>query len=194
MQRDLAVQLVGSDAGKARRVRPQAHAVKALSPAELVTLSEIMQPFLDAEIRRVHEDKRHRLMTFPCQLTRPQAQVLKRCCLAYAAHLREHLSRHPGDSRYNRSQQRLDQATTVVEQINAALGTPFDDGLTVATHAQLVLTQAQALSKELTILAGRLAMSPVQGEPDPTRDLADALCRVYPALARLTAESTQSEI
>ena len=47
---------------------------------------------------------------------------------------------------------------------------------------------------ELTILAGRLAMSPVQGEPDPTRDLADALCRVYPALARLTAESTQSEI
>ena len=60
IDRDLAVQLVGSDAGKERRMRPHGAMTKGSTDVEMADVLAVMDPFLGDEIRRVHEDRTHR--------------------------------------------------------------------------------------------------------------------------------------
>lgn len=153
--RDLCVQLVGSDAGKEKRIKPQSHMTKNATPEELAAVEEVMRPFLDAEIKRRHEDKSHRVMEFVAKVTPMQARAIKKFCLPYAVHLKQHLANHPGDDRYHRSEQRLDQIHFVVSQINAALGTPFDDGQTLEERVAEVDSTVRRLITQLEDLDDR---------------------------------------
>ncbi len=128
IDRDLAVQLVGSDAGKARRMRPHGAMTKGSSDVELADVRAVMEPFLNDEIRRIHEDRTHRPKVFLARATPSQAVSLQSFCLRFAASLEMNLEKHPGDDNRHRSQQRLVQARRVIAQVNAALGVTHDDG------------------------------------------------------------------
>ena len=64
IERDLAVQMVGSDAGRARRMKPHRATTADASPQQLADVMAVMEPFLLDEIRRVYEDKKHRTDDF----------------------------------------------------------------------------------------------------------------------------------
>ncbi|WP_143206627.1 hypothetical protein [Singulisphaera sp. GP187] len=51
---DQAAQLVGSDAGIARWMRPHGAMTDGSSPEEQADVRALMEPFLNDEIRRVH--------------------------------------------------------------------------------------------------------------------------------------------
>ena len=55
--RDLAVQLVGSDAGKARRMRPHGSMTQGAIPQEVAAVERFMKPFLEQEIDRVQNKR-----------------------------------------------------------------------------------------------------------------------------------------
>lgn len=122
IERDLAVQIVGSDAGKAKRMRPHGAMTKGSSPGEQADVKAIMEPFLNDEIRRVHEDRQHRVKSHLARATPSQALSLKAFCLRFTAFLRLHIENHSGSENIARSQQRRNQALRVISQIDAALG------------------------------------------------------------------------
>jgi hypothetical protein len=152
IDRDLAVQLVGSDAGTAKRMRPHGAMTAGGSPQELADVQTIMAPFLRDEIRRVHVDKTHRPRIFTARATPQQAKSLKAYCLRFAAELERHLSAHAGDDRHHRSQQRVDQARRVIAQVNAVLGVAEGDGRTLEQCRRAVLTKIEELERDLTVL------------------------------------------
>jgi hypothetical protein len=110
IERDLAVMLIGSDAGRCERIKPHSAMTFGSSPQETLHVSVLMEPFLRDEIRRVKLDKAHRPRCSEVRTTVPQALALKAFCLRYAAFLRNHLDNHARDDRVHRSRQRLDQA------------------------------------------------------------------------------------
>ena len=55
--RDLAVQLVGSDAGKENRMRPHGAMTKGVAPRETAAVEKFMKPFFDQEIDRVRNKR-----------------------------------------------------------------------------------------------------------------------------------------
>jgi hypothetical protein len=152
IKRDLAVQIVGSDAGKARRMRPHGAMTKGGSPQELADVQAIMEPFLRDEIRRVHEDKTYRPKVHLARATPRQAESLKAYCLRFAAALERHLSDRPGDETRHRSQQRLDQARRVIAQVNAALGGTQGDGRTPEQCCREIHRKVEELDGELMAL------------------------------------------
>jgi hypothetical protein len=152
IDRDLAVQLVGSDAGKAKRMRPHGAMTAGGSPQEFADVQAIMEPFLRDEIRRVYGDKTHRPKVHVARATPRQAESLKAFCVRFAAVLELHLSAQPGDDRRYRSQQRLGQARRVIAQVNAALGGTQGDGRTLAQCRRAVQTKVEGLDSELMAL------------------------------------------
>jgi hypothetical protein len=126
IERDLAVQLIGSDAGKARRMRPHGAMTQGASPVEIADVGALMEPFLRDEIRRVHEDKNHRPKISMVRATPQQALALKSFCQHFATYLVDHLGKNAGDKNAYRSQQRLNQANRVIDQINRGLGLRSD--------------------------------------------------------------------
>jgi len=152
IDRDLAVQLIGSDAGNARRMRPHGAMTKDSSDEELIDVRAVMEPFLNDEIRRVHEAKTHRLKVFLARATPRQAASLRAFCLRFAAALELNLAKHPGDDNRHRSQQRLDQARRVIAQVNAAEGIPQDDGRTLEQCRRDAVLKAEVLDAALTTL------------------------------------------
>lgn len=149
---DLAVQLVGSDAGRARRMRPHGAMTKGGTDDESAHVRAVMEPFLNDEIRRVFEDKTHRPRLFHARATPSQAAALKAYCLRFAAALELNLEKHPGDDHRHRSQQRLDQARRVVAQVNATLGISQDDGRTLEQCRREAVAKAEVLDAALAQL------------------------------------------
>lgn len=119
---DLAVQIVGSDAGKEKRMRPHGSMTKNAPTAEVQAVVEFMQPFLDREIDRVHNRNTRGIRGYAGAATEAQALGLKRFCERFATSLRLHLDKRPGDDNLHRTRQRLNQAYDVIRQINAGLG------------------------------------------------------------------------
>ena len=153
--RDLAVQIVGSDAGKERRFRPTGTMTKEATDEEVAAVERLMRPFTLSEIRRIHEDRSVRCTSPEAHASREQAQALKNFLLAYAAHLRKHLAKHEGNARYHRSQHRLDQTYAVLRQINGGLGLGDDDGRTIQVLRDDVMTNLQQLDEQLIALVNR---------------------------------------
>lgn len=153
--RDLAVQVVGSDAGKERRFRPTRTMTKEATAEEVAAVERLMQSFTDSEIHRFHEDRSERCTSCQVNATREQAQALKNFLMAYAAHVRKHLARHRGDARYHRSQHRLDQTYEVVRQINQGLGLGDQDGRTIQVLRDDAMTHMHQLSEQLQSLINR---------------------------------------
>jgi hypothetical protein len=177
IDRDLAVQLVGSDAGKARRMRPHGAMTKGSSDEELADVRIVMEPFLNDEIRRVHEDKTHRPKSFPARATPSQAASLKAFCLRFAASLEMNLEKHPGEDNRHRSQQRLDQARRVIDQVNAALGKSFDDGRTLTQCEREVVEQVLGLGNAIEGLKARALVTAAESSIAPLLELHDAVTR-----------------
>ena len=125
--RDLAVQLIGSDAGKMRRMRPHRSMTKGAELNELAAVEEFMKPFLDSEVNRVHGHGRP-AANHVAKATVDQALALKQFCLRFSVSLEEHLARQGNDDRHHRSRQRFSQAWCVIRQINQALDLPTADG------------------------------------------------------------------
>jgi hypothetical protein len=125
--RDLSVQIVGSDAGKEKRFRPTGTMTKNVTADQLASVEQLMQPFLDDEIKRFHEDRRHKVKSAEVTATPEQAQVLKKMCVDYALHVEKHWIRKNQDTRHYRSKHRLDQARKLIGQINQKLGLGEDD-------------------------------------------------------------------
>lgn len=140
--RDLAVEMVGSDAGKERRMRPAATMTKGLTPDELAAVTPVLQPFVDAEAHRFHDNRSARLKAFEVTTSPNHAVILKKMAVNLADHLCQHLSSRWHDSRFIRIQQRLDQARDLIRQINQTLGlNEYDDGRTAEERAK-ELTQS----------------------------------------------------
>lgn len=152
IDRDLAVQLVGSDAGRARRMRPHGAMTKGSTDDELADVRAVMEPFLHDEIRRVHEEKTHRPKLFVARATPSQAASLKAFCLRFANSLGLNLEKHPGDDNRHRSKQRLDQARRVISQINGNLGIPQDDGRSLEQCHREAAEKAEGLKAALSDL------------------------------------------
>ncbi len=152
IDRDLAVQLVGSDAGKERRMRPHGAMTDGSTDVEMADVLAVMAPFLGDEIRRVHEDKTHRPRLFLARATPAQAASLKAFCLRFAVSLELNLEKHPDDDNRHRSRQRLDQARRVIAQANAALGILHDDGRTLEQCHREAASKAESLNAALAAL------------------------------------------
>ncbi len=170
IERDLAVQVVGSDAGKARRMRPHGAMTRGSTGDELFAVQAVMRPFLVDEIRRVHEDRTHRPRVFRPRATPSQAAARRAFCQRFAACLELNLEKHPGDDNRHRSRQRLARARRVVARINAALGLSPDDGRTPDQCWRQATTQAEVFSPPST--PSRLGPEPV-----PTRSSPSVICR-----------------
>ena len=165
IHRDLAVQIVGSDAGKERRFRPTGTMTKVTTVEELAAVERLMRTFTASEIHRYHENRSERCPSCQVNATREQAPALKNCLLAYAAHVRKHLAKHQGDARYHRSQHRLDQTYEVIRQINAGLGLGDDDGRTIQVLRDDVMTHMHQLNEQLQALINRAkAVTPDNAE------------------------------
>ena len=146
--RDLAVQIVGSDAGKAKRMRPHRAMTKGAEPSEVAAVEAFMKPFFDHEIDRVHGGGRPAL-NHVGRATVDQALSLKKFCLRFATSLKEHLAKKGDDDRHHRSRQRFNQAWDVINQINRALELPTDDGRSLDEVAQDILNDVRALRDKL---------------------------------------------
>jgi hypothetical protein len=152
IERDLAVQVVGSDAGRCRRIKPHSSMTRGASRQEIDDVSLAMSGFLDDEIRRVFQDKAHRPRFCKVILTPQQAMALAAFCRRYASFLRTHIEKHPGDESLSRSQQRRNQALRVISQIDAALGIPEADAISKDQIRSEAIAQAEILNTALAAL------------------------------------------
>lgn len=168
--RDLAVQIVGSDAGKERRFRPTATMTKGVTDEELAYVELLTRPFLEAEIHRYHEERSERMADLKVQATSQQAYALCKFCTNLATHLQEHWDKKGQDTRHHRSKQRLDQARDVIRQINRGLGIGDDDGRTPEQLRTETTTQLKQLANLVATLIDR-AKQITNDRPE------DALCR-----------------
>jgi hypothetical protein len=152
---DLAVQIVGSDAGKVQRIRPHAEMTKGATAAAIAEVEQFMKPFLDREIKRVHSRVRTGERGHSGIASRLQALALNEYCQRFVASQRKHLDKSPGDDRLHRTRQRLNQACEVIRQINSGLGLGDDGDLPNALVHDIVLqlgtleTKIQRLEKHL---------------------------------------------
>jgi hypothetical protein len=178
IDRDLAVQIVGSDAGKARRMRPHGAMTMSASAEEQADVRAVMEPFLNDEIRRVYEDRTHRPKVHVARATPRQAASLKPFCQRFAADLERSLERHPGDDNRHRSLQRLDQARRVIAQVNAALGIPQEDGRTLEQVHQELIAKLVGFSAEIGKLRERARALGKLETVRPLLDVQDALRRL----------------
>lgn len=127
--RDLAVQLVGSDAGKTKRMRPHGAMTKGVAPRETAAVERFMEPFLQQQIQRVENKRAGRPAAhFVARASAEEASALKAFCVRFAESVKQRLVNKGADDRYYRSKQRLEQARAVINQINTALGLRSEDG------------------------------------------------------------------
>lgn len=152
IERDLAVQLVGSDAGRCIRIKPHSSMTKGASPEEFADVRAAMDPFLRDEIQRVHQDKTHRPKVSTIQVKAQQALALKAFCKRYADFLQDHLDKHPGDENLLRGQQRLNQANRVIARVNSALRLSLNDARSVDQLRREAIAKVEALDAALTTL------------------------------------------
>ena len=154
VERDLAVQVIGSDAGRCRRIKPHSSMTRGASQEECADVSAAMAGFLNDEIRRVHQDKTHRPKACQVTMTPQQALALAAFCRRYATFLRVHIEKHPGDENLSRSQQRRNQALRVISQIDAAL-LPQADAQAMEEFRREAVTKAESLDAALAALRAR---------------------------------------
>ncbi len=177
IERDLAVMLVGSDAGRCDRIRPHSAMTFGSSPSETLNVQTLLEPFLRDEIHRVKVDKTHRPKATTVQASTEQALALKAFCLRYAAFIRDHLDGHPQDDRAHRSRQRLEQAYRVIDQVNTALGKTFDDGRTLAQCEREVFEQVFGLGNAIEDLKARALVTAAESSIAPLLELHEAVIR-----------------
>lgn len=163
--RDLAVTLVGSDAGKQKRIKPHSAMTKGASPEETAAVEDVMAGFLEQEIARIQNKPSGRPSpTYLGVVSIDEAKAVKAFCIRLADSLKQHLIDKGDDDRHYRSRQRLDQARGVISQINTALGLPPEDGRSPADRVQEIVGQTIRLRDKLCDLRGLLAR---QGATDP---------------------------
>jgi len=195
--RDLAVQLIGSDAGKRGRCRPHGAIGNGATAAELDAVQVFMKPFLEDEIKRCTTNPSHRPKVHRGKATVAQAQALKACCLRYAAYLQTRLAPprsstgassrakvECGDS--YRNAQRLAQAEQVIDQINHFLG--LDHENTARKHirtADTIADQMLDLHRELAAWETRAAS---QAAFDGPADAKTAVLRSFVPVLELALE------
>lgn len=143
---DLCIQLVGSDSGKQRRIRPHGAMLQGASTEEVELAATALQPILNLEIKRVHEGVRYSERLHQLKVNREVAVVLKGFCLRFAADQRQHLDKDPGNERLHRTRQRLTQALNVIRQIDLVLGMPIDHILKSEAKAEAIHSLRQALT------------------------------------------------
>lgn len=170
IERDLAVMLVGSDAGRRERIKPHNAMTRGASAQEEADARVLMTPFLEGEIRRVRGDKAHRSKISGVKATTRQALALKGFRIRYAEFPRSHLENHPNDDRSHRGRQRLARTYRVIDQINTALGTHFDDGQTLGHCRREVIVLTENLASALEALESRARAS---GADDLIEDFSD---------------------
>ena len=147
--RDLAVQIVGPDAGRQSRMKPHGSMTKGATAEEIAAVEVFMKPFLDQEIDRVHNKTGRPAANHVGNATVTQAKALRGFCARFAESLKQHLVKKGADDRHYRSKQRMDQAWAVVNQINAALGLPLEDGKSKEEWADDIIGQAIRLQNQL---------------------------------------------
>lgn len=123
---DLAIQVIGSDAGKEKRIRPHGAMLRGASAEEIETVKAALQPIQELEIKRVHEGCHYSSRLHHLQVSRAAALAIKGFCLRFVENQRQHLNKDPGNDRLYRTRQRLNQALDVIRQIDLALGVPVD--------------------------------------------------------------------
>jgi hypothetical protein len=153
--RDLSVQIAGSDAGKEKRFRPTATMTKNVTADQVASVEQLMQPFLEDEIKRFHQDRSRKTKSAEVTATPEQAQALKKMCQDYALHLEKRWSRKNQDPRNHRSKQRLDQARKLIGQINQGLGLGDDDGRSFRQQRGEAIDQLERTKDELSVLMCR---------------------------------------
>ncbi len=123
---DVAIQLIGTDAGNQKRIRTQVSMLPGVSDKEFETVKAALQPILELEIKRVHEGCRYSSRQHDLLVSRAAALAIKWFCLRFVENQRQHLNKDPGNDRLHRTRQRLNQALDVIRQIDQALGVPVD--------------------------------------------------------------------
>ncbi len=189
--RDLAVHIVGSDAGKEKRMRPHGAMTQGAMPQENAAVESFMKPFLDQEIDRVQNKRTGRpAATYVGKATVEQALALKAYCDRFAKSAKQHLVAKGHDDRQYRTKQRLEQARALIRQINAALGLPADDGRSLDECIQEILGQALRLRDQLRDLRslcvpqGATVPGP-ETAATPARDLVEFLTPLNALLERI---------
>lgn len=177
VERDLAVMLVGSDAGRCERIRPHGAMTVGSSPREFRDVQALLEPFLRDEIRRVKSDKTHRPRATTVRASPEQALALKAYCLRYAAFIRDHLEGQGDGDRAHRSRQRLEQAYRVIDQVNSALGMPFDDGRSLGQCEREVVEQVRGLDEAIEGLKARALATSAEKSISPLLALHEAVKR-----------------
>jgi hypothetical protein len=186
--RDLAVTLVGSDAGKEKRMKPHSAMTKGATPEEIAAVENVMSGFLEQEIARVHNKPAARPSpTYLGVASVDEAKALKAFCARLADSLKQHLIAKGDDDRHYRSRQRLDQARAVISQINTALGLPPEEGRPVAECVQEIVGQAIRLRNQLNDLRSLFVRQGATGpEPEtPTTTARDLVAFLTPLNALL---------
>jgi hypothetical protein len=143
---------------------------------EFEDILAIMDPFLRDEIRRVYEDKTHRPKSAHVNATHRQAMALRGFCLRYTTFLRNHLDKHQHDDRHHRSQQRLNQAIRVIDEIDAALGL-LTDARTLERNRREAVSRATALATTLDLLGTEINTASPHESFTPILELHEAVKR-----------------
>ncbi|CAN5605468.1 hypothetical protein BH23PLA1_BH23PLA1_36860 [soil metagenome] len=177
IERDLAVMLVGSDAGRCMRIKPHSSMTKGTPPEQFANVCTVMDPFFQDEVKRVHHDRTHRPKVSTVRATPRQTLALREFCRRYTAFLQDHLDRHPGDENLSRSQQRLNQANRVIAQVNDVLGLPQDDGRAFEQRRREAISKAEALDTALTALGSCTDNTGMEASILPFLELREAVRR-----------------
>lgn len=191
IQHDLAMQLVGSSAGKTGMICPHRSMTKEATPADIIIITELMEPFLQREIDRVQKGISPAEKGFNVKLITENAKVLKRFCHLFAAHQRKHLEKHPGNDRLHRTRQRMDQAYDVIRQINGWLGLPEEDAELLQVRLTTIMDQLQSLNSNIQeFLRNRELLSQFTGNDTfSSRSDCQLLYQVNSALKNLYSQN-----
>ena len=122
MERELAVMLVGADATRDLWIRPLISMTRGASPEKFADCREAVDALFRNEVKRVLEDRTHGPKSFRIRATSGQVLALKAFCHRYADFLQDHLDRDQSEEDLHRSRRRFDQASRVIDEINARIG------------------------------------------------------------------------
>ncbi|MEZ6070933.1 MAG: hypothetical protein R3C10_11825 [Pirellulales bacterium] len=193
--RDLAVQIVGSDAGRQRRFRPTGTMTKNVTADQLASIERLMQLFLEDEIKRFHENRSHRAKSAEVTASADEAKVLKHMLAGYAKHLEQRWQEKNQDPRHQRSKQRLDQARDVIRQINQGLGLGDVDGRSIDQHRHDATRRLEDAKQQVNTLADLVNKSARFVAPDDVLPLGlDAWTDLHDTIENFLDDLADAEV
>lgn len=193
--RDLAVQIVGSDAGRQRRFRPTRTMTKNVTADQLDSVERLMQSFLEDEIKRFHQDRSHRAKSAEVTASADEANTLKQMLTVYAKHLEQRWQEKNQDARHHRSKQRLDQARDVIRQVNKGLGLGDVDGRSIDQHRRDATRRLQDAKQQLDTLTDLVNKSARFVAPDDMLPMGlDAWIDLHDTIENFLDDLTDAEV